>query len=342
MKVRLDSKSIEALAAKIAGKQNGPTVGEVIRAIAHKKYSSDGFSEGMALATRDLSSNAVPGSYLVPQEAYNQLIPALSRGGQLRRAGAIVVPMPLSQKMQIPVEGTISDDESQYLSDNDQLLSPITPDIQQRVLDLKHLVILFEMSANLARTSRPAFDLLSEQILARKIARAEDFSFFAGKANGPTSLLNIAGINITDQAGSTLAYSDILGLMETAGETEDEIENFVFFMSNLGLNKVRGLKDSSNRPILKAHLSEDGTTYSLLGHRIYLTPAIPNHVGSGSDCTYIAFLNPSNVMIGDAGLDVAVSTHWKFDSNIMAIRGTVHRDYVLAHPESACVLENVI
>src|SRR5262249_24753175 len=236
-----------------------------------------------------------------------------------------------------------SDDESVYLNDNQQLLTPITPDIKQREINLRHLMILFEASKNLARVAKPTFDEVVEGIMTRKVARAEDFSFFAGKANGPIGLLARAGTSVRNQAGGALDYTDITGLMEDATSSEDEIEKFVFFMNGAVLNKLRKLKSPGGNYILKSKLTDDGTSYELFGHRLFTTPAIPNHVGSGNATTYIAFFNPANVLMGDAGLEVDVAVGGQyFDRNVVGVRGIAHRDFVLAHPESFCILRNVI
>ena len=344
MKVALTRASAQQLADLIAGTKNAaPSIGQIVRGLAARQFkplTSDSATDLAVVKT--LSTNAVTGSFLVPQEQYAALAPALSRGGILRKAGIQIVPMPVSQKMEIPVEGTIADDESVYLNDNQQLTSPITPDIKQRELDLKHLVVLFEVAANLARVSKPAFDQVVEEILTRKVARAEDFSFFAGKANGPVSLLNRAGTSIRNQAGSTLDYTDITGLLEDATNSEDEIEKFVFFVNGSVLNKLRKLKSPGGNYILKAKLTEDGTSYSLLGHRLFTTPAIPNHVGSGNATSYVALFNPANVFMGDSGLDIAIAGDGQyFDRAALGVRGIAHRDFTLAHPESFCILENV-
>lgn len=343
MKVSLTKANMHQLADLIAGKKSVPSIGQIIRGIAALRLKPLAHEPADIAAAKALATNSVSGSYLVPVEQYQNLAPALSRGGVLRRAGITIVPMPVSQKMEISVEGTIADDESVYLNDNQQLVSPITPDIQQRELDLKHLVVLFEASTNLARVSKPAFDSICEEILTRKVARAEDFSFFAGKANGPVSLLNRAGTSVRNLVGSSLAYADIIGLMSDATNSEDEIEKFVFFVNGQTLNLIRGIKDTNGHPILKAKLTEDGTSYSLLGHRLYTTPAIPNHVGSGSATSYIAFFNPANVYMGDSGIEIDMAADGQyFDSNKVGIRAIAHRDFTLAHPEAFCILENVI
>jgi HK97 family phage major capsid protein len=344
MKVSLTRASAHLLADLIAGRKNsGPSVGQIVRGVAALRLKPLAHDPADIAAVRTLSTNQLTGSVLVPVEQYPQLIPALSRGGVLRRAGITIVPMPVNQKMEIPVEGTISDDESVYLNDNQQLVSPITPDIKQRELDLKHLVVLFEASKNLARVSKPAFDQACEELLTRKVARAEDFSFFAGKANGPVSLLGRAGTSVRNQAGSVLDYTDITGLMEDATSSEDEIEKFVFFVNGATLNKLRKLKSPGGNYILKAKLTEDGTSYSLLGHKLFTTPAIPNHVGSGSATSYIAFFNPANVFMGDSGIEIDMAADGQyFDSNKIGVRAIAHRDFTIAHPESFCILENVI
>ena len=346
MRVAISNKSIQQIVNALNGAdENAASIGAVIRGLAARANKPLTKDAADLAVVKSLSTGSTPGSYLVPTEQYSQLIPALSRGGVLRRAGATIVPLTYGQRVQVPIEGAVSDSETVYINENSQLSSPITPNIEQRDVTLKQLAAIFEASANLARTSKPGFDQVCAEIMARKVARGEDFSFFAGKAGGPISLLNRNNTSIVNQAGGSLAYSDITGLLQVADESEGQIENFAFFTSPLGLNKLRSLRDSSNRPILKVRLSDDGATavYSLLGHRLYTTPAIQNHVGSGNATTYIAFFDPANVLICDGGLELAIADDGQyFDRAAVGVRVIAHREFALAHPEAVAILENVI
>jgi HK97 family phage major capsid protein len=347
MRVSLSNKSIQQIVNALSGAEdNAPSVGAIIRglAAASGKPLTKNTAEDLAVV-KALQTGSGAGSYLVPTEQYSQLVPALSRGGVLRRAGATIVPLTYGQKVQIPVEGAVSDSETVYINENSQLSSPITPNIEQRDVTLKQLAAIFEASSNLARTSKPGFDLICSQIMSRKIARGEDFSFFAGKANGPISLLNRANTQIVNQTFSSLGAGDIDSLMEAADASEGQIENFAFFTSPVGLQKLRSLRDTAGLPILKVDLADDGTTavYQLRGHRLYTTPAIPNHVGSGAQTTYIAFFDPANVMICDGGIELAIADDGiYFDRAAVAVRVIAHREFALAHPEAVAILENVI
>jgi HK97 family phage major capsid protein len=342
MKASLTNKSVEQIVSRLteSQKNTAPSFGQLVRALA-KRFGRAMNPNGAAdeAAFKALTTGTSPGSYLVPEIQANEILPQLLRSSQLLKSGAQLLPCGSIRKLDVPVEtGTFS---LQFISEN-LPASPVDPTFEQRNLVTKDLRAMFFASVNLARTSVPAFDQIVARQAAKAIARGIDSAFFAGMAGGPNSIANIPNVKVVNQAGSSLAYSDLVEAFGSAIDSEAPIEDFAWFVNGPVFRKIYNLKDANGRPILRPCRGDNGSAFELMGLPLYITPALPNHIGSGSATSFIFLTFPENIIVADGQMELAISEGYRFEYNQLAVRVVKPIDFAIGQPAAAILLENVI
>jgi HK97 family phage major capsid protein len=345
----------------IGGNQKtGNGITQLIRGLsaqAGRVISAETSKADMEYVQRTLTTSATPGSYLVPTIQADAIVEILGRGGVVRASGATIWPMASIQKLNVPTETAEPDVE--YLTET-QAQTPSDPNLGQIALDLKERRALVALPNNLLRVSVPAVDAIVTRLLGKAFAKSEDLAFFQGISGGPASLLNQPGISVLTQAGATLAYRDLLAVLSKAASVEAEGPFAWYMHPDTFFNKILGLLDTNGRPIVTGYnaLLDDKSSnvgfvaqqagaagpirYALLGHPVYLSVRIPQHVGSGSATSYIAFTNPSYIHIGDSGaVEIAISGERFFDANQTAVRAVGRHDIKVGPANGVVVLEDV-
>jgi len=123
-----------------------------------------------------------------------------------------------------------------------------------------------------------------------------------------------------------------MAVIQAAIDSEGPIEDFAFYANGSVLNKIWSLKDSNGRPILRPKRAENGgSAFELLGFPLYITPTIPNHIGSGSATSFLLFTFPENIQIANGQMELAVSEGFRFEFNQVAVRIVAPRDFSLAN-----------
>ena len=340
--------------------KSGNGITQLIRGLsaqAGRVISAETAKADAEYVQRTLTTSATPGSYLVPTIQADAIVEILGRGGVVRASGATIWPMASIQKLNIPTE--TAEPNVEYLGEN-VVQTPSSPDLGQIALDLKERRALVALPNNLLRVSVPAVDAIVTRLLGKAFAKSEDLAFFQGIAGGPTSLLNQPGITVINQAGATLGYTDLLAVLSAAASVEAEGPFAWYMHPDTFFNKILGMKDTTNRPIVTGYnaLLDNSESnvgfvgqqagaagpirYALMGHPVYLSVRVPQHVGSGSATSYIAFTNPSYIHIGDSGsVEIAISGERFFDANQTAVRAVGRHDIKLGPANGVIVLENV-
>lgn len=312
----------------------------------------------IAYVEKTLVTTATPGSYLVPTIQADAIVEILGRGGVVRASGATIWPMASIQKLNIPTE--TAEPTVEYLTQTTQQ-NPSDPNLGQIALDLKERRALVALPNNLLRVSVPAVDAIVTKLLGKAFAKSEDLAFFQGIAGGPTSITSQAGTTVISQIGASLAYADLLAVLAASAGAEAEGPFAWYMHPTTFFSKILGLKDSNGRPIVTGYNGVLNDTesnvgfvaetagaagpvqYALMGHPVYLSVRIPQHVGSGSATSYILFANPSYFHIGDSGsVEIAVSGERFFDLNQIAIRAVGRHDFGVGPAAGIVILNNVV
>jgi HK97 family phage major capsid protein len=327
----------------------GNGITKMVRGLAAMKgliIESSTQKDDLEYAQKTLTTSATPGSYLVPTIQADAIVEILGKGGVVRASGATIWPMGSIQKLNIPTETL--EPTVEYLTQTQQQ-TPSDPNLGQVALDLKERRALVALPNNLLRVSVPAVDGIITRLLGKAFAKHEDLAFFQGIAGGPTAVSAAVGITTVAQSGATLGYSDLLAVLAAAADAEAEGPFAWYMHPTTFFTKILGLKDLNGRPIVTGYnsLLNDSETnqgfvgqnagaageirYVLMGHPVYLSVRIPQHVGSGSASSYILFSNPSYFHIGDAGnIEIAISGERFFDFNQTAIRAVGRHDFGFA------------
>lgn len=168
-------------------------------------------------------------------------------------------------------------------------------------------------------------------------------------SGGPLNLLGAAGTTSVNQAGATLAFDDLTAVMAASAEAEAS-GPFAWYMSpSIFFNRVMGLKDSNQRPlittanpIVSGNVNGEVIRFKMFGEDVFVTPRIPNTLGASSNESYICRANPAYFHIGDSGsVEIAVSLDRFFDADQVAIRGVHGIDYGFGPAAGIVVLQNV-
>jgi HK97 family phage major capsid protein len=312
--------------------------------------------EDIEFVQKTLVTSATPGSYLVPTIQADAIVEILGRGGVVRGSGATVWPMASIQKLNIPTETL--EPTVEYLSQT-QTQTASDPNLGQIALDLKEARALIALPNNLLRVSVPAVDAIVTRLLGKAFAKNEDLAFFQGIASGPTAITSQSGTTVISQSGASLAYSDLLAVLAASANAEAEGPFAWYMHPTTFFNKILGMRDTTGRPIVTGYnnlLRESNDAfvarsagaagmieYVLMGHPVYLSVRIPQHVGSGSATSYILFTNPSYLHVGDSGaVEIAVSGERFFDLNQTAIRGVQRHDFGVGPAAGVVILNNVV
>lgn len=305
-------------------------------------------AEDMEYAQRTLVPDSGQGANLVPTIQADAIIAILQAAAVLRASGATVWPMANIEKLNIPSETAVPTVSYGAVGAS---ITPSDPGIGQVALSLKSRQALTQIPNELLRVSVPAVDAIVTRLIGKAFAKHEDTAFFGASqlSGGPVNLLGASGITTINQAGSTLAFSDLLAVMAQSAQAE-AVGPFVWFMSpQIFFERVLGLADSQNRPLITtANPITDGkvgsevTHFKMFGEDVYVTPRIPNTLGASSNQSYICRTNPEYLHIGDSGtIGMAVSTEFYFDRNSIAVRGVHRHDFGYGPAAGIVVLENV-
>jgi len=295
--------------------------------------------------TRDLSTTATPGSYLIPTIQANEIVEMLSDYGTLRRAGVRIIPMVGIDKLTIPTAllyptvAWIGQDTAQSASD---------ANLGQVSFLLKTMRSLTPIPNELLASSVPPIDTIMTELLAVGIGESEDKAFFSTlqQTNGPNGVYpqigSVTSLNANGNSanGGTLTYSDLLSTMGKS-RTAKARGPFAWFCNPHTLyNQIAGLLDKNSRPIFDPNV----VVQRLFGWPIYDTTWIAQDqsVGSGTLMSYLVFTNPKYIMIGEPGtLEIAISTEFYFDKNQIAIRAVKREDIQLAPPLGTTILAGI-
>lgn len=326
-----------------------------VAAMSGRTIAPESAKADIEFVQKTLTTSATPGSYLVPTIQADAIVEILGKGGVLRASGATIWPMASIQKLNIPTE--TAEPTVEYLSQT-TAQNPSDPNLGQIALDLKERRALVALPNNLLRVSVPAIDGIVTRLLGKAFAKSEDLCFFQGIAGGPLAITAQPGTTSIAQIGASLAYADLLAVVGAAAGVEAEGPFAWYMHPGTFFSKILGLRDSNGRPIVTGYndllnQSNDAFVagsagaagmikYVLMGHPVFLSTRIPQHVGSGSASSYILFSNPSYFHIGDSGsIEIAVSGERFFDQNQTAIRAVGRHDFGVGPAAGVVILTDV-
>lgn len=275
------------------------------------------------------------GGYLVPDEFSTLVITKLSAIPKMRQY-ATVIPT-LRDKLHVASDDTNATVswESEGATPTDQKAT-----LTENVLTPYKLKVLSILSEELVSDAHVSvIDYLASQF-AQLLGAEEDKQFFTGNGSSkPTGLRTYSPSASNAQAGSSLAYSDILTLFMSLAEQYRT--NGVFATSPTGIRLLMGLADSNSRPIFMPSW-EAGKPATLFGRPLIEVADWPTNLGAHSNTTEIWFGDLSQYVIADRqGLQISVSTERYWDSDQVGIKAIKRIDGELCGTFKQAVLTGV-
>jgi HK97 family phage major capsid protein len=231
---------------------------------------------------------------------------------------------------QLPTEGT---GVTSYWVGENELITDSDPSVGKKNLDDYYLATRVLMPRKMLNTSAYNLQEYIARLSSRSIVNTEETSFVVGSGDGqPTGFRAMTGHNTEDQAGSALAYDDIINAYY--GLKEQYRQDAIWMTSALGMKAIRKIKDEQGIPLFNV---QDQT---MMGRRLIESEDIPANLGSSTNETELWFFNPSYYMIKDGDkmfmdVDKIIS---KLQIELVVAEAI---DGIYTLPEAAMQLKNV-
>lgn len=197
------------------------------------------------------------------------------------------------------------------------------PEFEQLTLHPREYALYTELQNSLLQSSPVNLLNYLSNLFQRAYSWNVDLAFFRGTGTGqPLGIITDPQVpTVTRQTANRVRYRDLLNMQtRLPGPFR---AGAVWFCSLDVLNDLRDERDTNNRPIVQVIDRSElgrGPYNALLGHRVVLTDFKTQTIGTTGD---IILGNPAYYYVGSRGtFMVDVSTHFKFQSNKTAIRGS--------------------
>lgn len=296
-----------------------------------------------ALAAGDFTA----GSFMIPEDMSNEIIPLLRARSVVRAAGTPSVPMPRGTLTLPKQTGDVS---ASYIGENTDI--PKTePTGGQIVLSAKKLATLVPISNDLLDFDvGDAADRFVRDSMVRRMATREDQAFLRdlGSESTPKGLrYQAASANVTDSNGTSAANieDDFIDLINDLETSNVDMTNPVWLMSPRSKNHLLNLRDSNGNLIYPELRTGAPTIHTF---PIMLTTNIPTNLGAGSNETELYLVNVPDLLIGEAGgLEITTDASASYVENgslvsafsrdQTVVRAISRHDFAVIYPEAVAI-----
>lgn len=244
--------------------------------------------------TKAVSSESASFGYTVPTELANAILTKRDKLSKMRKYAFV---FRMAGNFQLPTEGTAV--TAYWVGENEEVTES-NPTISKKDLVDYYLAARVLVPRKLINTS--AVNVLNYvvELCARAIRNTEETAFVAGDGSSkPTGLRSASLTGSVAQAGSALAYSDIVNLYFAL--KEQYRQEAVWLTSATGMKAIRTITDDNGIPIF------DTRDQTMFGRPVLESEDIPANLGSSADTTEIYFGDPWYYWIKD-GEDLTADT----------------------------------
>jgi HK97 family phage major capsid protein len=331
--------------------------GDVIRAFDYAEAAygaSHPVTEAMGQSKALNTATGSAGGFVVPPDFVDYIIPLLYAKTVVRRAGALVQPMP-NGTMSIP---KMTGGSAAYWIGEAKAISESAPTFGQVVATAHKLAALVPISNDQMRYATPQFDGMVRNDLAMQIALAEDAAAIrgAGTAYSPKGLLTycLASQTIASNPNYTTATvnNELAGAITRLELANLPLEKVGWLMSPRTKNYLLNIQNANGFYIYREEMTELKT---LLGYPFFTTTQIPINlvVGPNADCSEIYLCDFGETMILESRqLEFAISTEGvyvdangqmqsAFQNDLTIIRGIMAEDFQLRHDQAVAIITGV-
>ncbi len=270
---------IPALKAEIVADLKAGLKDEVkVNSDEEKVEKSAEFIKGVCNGTLEkkaIDSTTDSFGYAVPTELASFILTAKDKIAKMRKYAFV---FQMSGSFQLPAEGT---GVTAYWVGENTEITESNPTLSKKNLGDYYLAARVLIPRKLINTS--AYNIVNfvGQLCARALRNTEETAFIAGDGSSKPTGLRSASVGSTAQAGSALAYDDVVNLYYSL--PEQYRENAVFITSALGMKALRKIKDTTNNPIF------DLNTQTIMTKPVVESADIPENLGSSANTTEIYF-----------------------------------------------------
>ena len=213
--------------------------------------------------------------YTVPTELSDFILKTKDKIAKMRKLAFV---FQMSGNFQLPTQGT---GVTAYWVDENELITESDPTVNKKNLVDYYLAARVLIPRQLLNTSAYNLTNYVGELCARALRNTEETAFVSGDGSSKPTGLRLASISSQAQAGSALAYADLVDIFYNL--PEQYRENAVFLTSATGMKAIRTIVDDNGVPIF------DLRDQKMFNKAVIESADIPENLGSGADTTEIYF-----------------------------------------------------
>lgn len=233
------------------------------------------------------------------------------------------------------------------LSEN-TAITPSDPGFAPSTLTLRKLAAITVASNEAMSDSNPGLRQVISEDLVKQVATAADVQFLSGDGIAPNikGIRNWVGVTAGPSlgaAGGTPTLATLAGMLTSFETVGGSVTDAVFFMHPRTWGGLRSIVDGQQRYQLNPTVT-GAEQRSIFGVPVITSAniGITETVGASTDCSWIALVDKSQVVIGygtpdasaaggfgtagDLGVELAYSDQFAFSSDQLAIRAILRTD----------------
>jgi HK97 family phage major capsid protein len=276
---------------------------------------------------KDLAGDTGSGSYVVPNEMYNQIVTERDRVSILRQAGVTSLIMS-SDQISVPVE-TARGNNGAWRANQGAAYTPNDSTLNEIVLQPKLWGDLVKVSQEMMADSAINVAEYLARLFGRRLGYAENQAFFVGDGTAqPITGIARQTTNMIQVTATATAMLEKVTNLHYALSPENR-RSAAFFVPSATIGKIANAFGVNWFESLRA-----GQPPTILGRPVFEVPdldTIDANGAAGVQPGRVLFGNPEYIFIGDRqGLTVSRSTERYFETGHIAFRADARVDMKLA------------
>lgn len=321
-----------------------------------KAWGEEQLAEQLAAARQKAlaAGLASAGGTLVPEAFSTDVIEYLRTETVMRKAGVRQINMP-NGNLRL---GRQSAAATAYWGSENKIITASQPSTDEVNLAAKKLTAIVPISNDLIRQAGIDADQFVRDDLNQIMPLAEDLAYIrgdgtAGSPKGVRYSLASGNIFARAQAGSSSTVveiqQDLMKAIRKLEENNVKVRSGFWIMNATTKNNLMGIRDT----IANLVFAPEMRTGFLMGFPFYVTNAVPNNLGGGSDEGELYFCEASELIIGDhqaltvemfpngAYVDSSGTMQSGISTDQSVLRALLQSDFALRHNVGASVVTTV-
>ncbi len=165
------------------------------------------------------------------------------------------------------------------------------PTFSQDSLTLKYIYAIITATKEFTEDTALTLDSFLKELVALAIGNEIEQEMLEGNASPFTGLLYATGVNALAQAGPSLVYKDLTGVVNHASVLEFYKKNAEWILNRTGLDAIMNLVDGNNRPLWNLNNPLAKIESTILGYPYNMSSNVATTAGATS-----AYFGPINTL----------------------------------------------